>query len=107
ALNRSPWLTCGLLKVVSQHGTPSLRPSWTFTGATSGSAGMGRFVPLPARLILALPAAPGLSEILLRPSGVSSLSTYLNPPPDAFQHGLPAHVPPAGATVVATRLPPE
>jgi len=50
-------------------------------------------------------AAPALRLIFMMPSGVSSLSLYLKPVVVSFQHGLPAHVPPAGMNARETSAP--
>src|SRR4029453_14700724 len=91
-------------KVASQHCP--LPCSCTRSGSTKpASDGSGTLSPLALRLIFALPASPVLSDSFRTPSGVRSLSAYLNPVvPVAFQHGFVRHVPPAGACRVIRRL---
>src|SRR5258705_2617432 len=85
----------GVLQRASQH-TPSSFLSCTVTALVSGRVGIGMAMPFPLRMIFDFEAMPDLSCNCWIPSGVKSLSLYLNPPLIAFQHGFVGHVSPAG-----------
>jgi hypothetical protein len=93
------------VNVAVQH-SPRLFLSWAVTGRlVTGSGGSTSRAPLPFTCAFALPfTADGLSSTFWTPSGVRSLSLYFAFFVSAFQHGLPAHVPLAGARKFASRL---
>ena len=58
-------------------------------------------------MIFALPGAtPCFKMSFVMPSGVASLSLYLNPVPLSVQHALPAQTPPAGIAALETKFAP-
>ena len=92
-----------MLKTPLQQALPLLRFTWIVTGVLKGKVGRWRLAPLPATLIFAFPAAPGLSAIFVSPSPAPFLSAYLKPSPEDFQQGLVPQVPPAAAVAVILR----
>src|SRR5712664_4058008 len=91
-----------VLYVASQQVLLLLCRSWTRTGVASGRVGSCRFGPAPFTWIFPCSAAPAFSVSLVTPSGVPSLSAYLNPlEPAGFQHGFVPHIPSAGARALS------
>ena len=71
-----------------------------------GRTGIGRFAPFPLNCTWPLPASPERSLPTFRPSGVASLSLYLNPlVPAGVQQAFPAQIPLGGISDSESKTP--